>query len=97
MKYLKITAKYSLNGKDEVTSATVPYVLETSYDLPDVYPFNQNIYFGPDDGAYLGRVYINKNGDIDYLADIIKLKGDKATYAPTRSGRYLFEFEIIEQ
>ena len=97
MKVLNIKAKFQLNNEDKVISASVPYVFKKNFKLPDEYPFNQNIYFGPDAGAFLGDIYIDENGKIYYLDDIIELKDGKAIYSPTRSGKYIFEFEVIEQ
>lgn len=97
MKYLIIKASYRLNNENKVSTACVPYEFGKCFDLPNEYPFNQNVYFGPDDGAFLGRIYIDQNGKIDYLSDIIVLKDNKATYSPSRSGRYSFEFEVVDK
>lgn len=97
MKILKIKVKYILKDRENIIEAEVPYILGSTQRLPDIEPFNQNIYFGPDDGAFLGSICIEENGNINYLSDIIKLneKGE-AKYSPTRSGKYEFSFALID-
>ena len=66
MKTLVIKIKYTLDAREKVAEATVPYILNTSHNLPDVYPFNQNYYFGPDSGTFLGQIYIDEKGRFTY-------------------------------
>lgn len=97
MKILHIKVIYKIDGATKTSEATVPYVLSSEQKLPNIYPFNQNVYFGPDSGAFLGVVHINENGNIYYMDDIIVLKDNKATYSPFKNERYVFEFEVIEK
>ena len=96
MKEIIMTVKYVLNDKEQEEVARFPYKYGTRVDLPDVYPFNKNVYFGPDDGAFLGRIYIDNNGDLDYIKDRISLKDGMATYSPFKNDLYFFTFEVVD-
>ncbi|MBP5575057.1 MAG: hypothetical protein J6X50_04940 [Bacilli bacterium] len=98
MKYLSIKVTYKINDEEGTSEACIPYVLDSVNELPDIYPFNQNYYFGPDTGTFLGRLYITKDGKLDYFDNIIELNKDgKTIYKPTKTDRYIFEFAIIEK
>ena len=74
MKILHIKAIYKIDGVVKTSEATVPYILNSEQKLPNDYPFNQNVYFGPDNGAFLGVIHINESGKVYYMDDIIFLK-----------------------
>lgn len=97
MKILHIKAIYKIDGVVKTNEATVPYVFDTSHNLPNVYPFNQNYYFGPDSGTFLGHIYIDEQGRLHYFDNIIELHDGVNVFAPLKSGRYVFEFEVIEK
>ena len=97
MKTLVIKIKYTLDAREKVAEATVPYVFNTSHNLPDVYPFNQNYYFGPDSGTFLGHIYIDEKGRLHYFDSIIEQHDGVNVFAPLKSGRYVFEFEVVEK
>ena len=97
MKYLQIKAVFMQDGISKTSEALVPYKFGASYQLPKIYPFDQNIYFGPDDGAFLGDISIDKEGRINYLADTIKLKEGATEYSPFKNKKYVFFFEVIEK
>ena len=82
---------------DNTKRVEIPFEIPSRVTLPNEYPFNQNVYFGPDSGAFLGDIYIDERGKIYYLDDIIELKNGKTVYSPTKTGRYVFEFELIDQ
>ena len=97
MKVLVIRAKYNRDGVIHVVEARVPYEFGKSFNLPDIYPFNQNLYFGPDTGTYLGRIYIDKEGRIDYVENLVTLHEGVNVYTPLKKELFIFEFEVVEE
>ena len=97
MKILKIRVRYTLDAREKVAETTVPYILDSSHNLPNVYPFNQNYYFGPDSGTFLGQIYIDERGRLYYFDSTIELHDGVNVFSPLSSGRYVFEFEVVEK
>ena len=97
MKVLKIKVQYQLKGEEKTAEVTIPYELEKGFDLPKIYPFTQNVYFGPDSGTYLGRIYIDKDGNLSYVDGTVVLVDGKAHYSPFNHDLYVFDFEVVEQ
>lgn len=96
MKVLKIKVTYDSDGERKIAETSVPYVLDKGYDLPKEYPFTKNVYFGPDSGAYLGYIYIQKDGNLHYLGDIVRLDSEKVHYSPFKNAMFVFDFEVVE-
>ena len=96
MKVLKIKVEYDSDSERKVKETSVPYVLDKGYNLPEEYPFTKNVYFGPDDGAFLGYIYIQKDGNLHYLGNIVRLDSGKAHYSPFKYDMFVFDFEVIE-
>ena len=97
MKTLMVRVKYTLDAREKVEETAVPYILNSTHNLPDVYPFNQNYYFGPDSGTFLGKIYIDEKGRLYYFDSIIELHDGLNVFSPLKSGRYVFEFEVVEK
>ena len=72
----------------------VPYILGSRVDLPNIYPFNKNIYLGPDDGFSLNDMYIKENGDLDYCQTIIKLENNPTRFSPFKHDLIVFIFTL---
>lgn len=94
MKQLIIKAKYKINDEDTFSEVRVPYILSSEQKLPDIYPFNQNVYFGPDLGAFLGVLYIDEIGRINYLDKLIELNEGTTIFSPFKTEKYIFEFKV---
>ena len=97
MKVLRIKVTYDDNNERKIAETSVPYVLDKSYNLPEEYPFTKNVYFGPDSGTYLGRIYIDKDGNLSYVDGTVVLVDGKAHYSPFNHDLYVFDFEVVEQ
>ena len=97
MKYLIINVKSNVGGKQRTDEVQVPYVLGEKVNLPKEFPFDQNIYFGPDSGVYLGYMSIDQEGNIHYVDKVIKLENGKADLNPFNGDRHIFHFEVIDK
>ena len=74
----------------------VPYTLSTRINLPDEYPFNQNIYLGPDNGFSMSFLYIDSKGRIEYCDEIVELHDGVNIFSPFKGDRFVFNFELKE-
>ena len=93
MKKLIIEVIYSDNTK----RVEIPFEIPSRVTLPNEYPFNQNIYLGPDNGFSMQHLYITKDGKIDYCDQIIELHEGVNRFSPFKYDRYVFNFEVREE
>ena len=75
----------------------VPYIAPSRVELPDEYPFNKNIYLGPDDGFSMRYLFIKEDGRIDYCQKIITLQEGVTVFSPFKHDLFVFHFEVKEQ
>ena len=94
MKNVLLQVIHNEKTEDE---ASFPYQ-EGSYALPDRFPFNANIYVGPDAGFNLKTVNVTEDGRIQFgYNDIVEIQNGVGEYDLKIKGEpYRFVFRIKE-
>ena len=94
MKYLKVKVTYDEEGASKTKEVKLPYELKSTLVLPDEYPFNQNIYTGPDTGFNMRYISVLENGLLEYCLEYIKLDKEITRFSPFKNDRFVFYFEL---
>ena len=88
MATLRIEAHWKKDGKEGKTVATVPFE-DGKHNLPKEFPFDSNVYLGPDYGYSLDWIAIEKEKMVLNFAyaDTVKLDKDGKGYWKSNSKR----------
>ncbi len=92
---MKIQIKVSF--KDELIEAVVDYEKGTVQKLPDIFPFNQNVYLSGDDGISLKSISILEDGQIEYCRSRFNVPIEGSILSPFKDERLIFHFRLINE
>ena len=90
---LKMKVKY-LDGEIwKEKELKLPFTPNKVIDLPNEYPFNQELLLGPDAGYSFRTIYITPQGKIEYLGHYLDPRKEEV-FSPLKSERITFVFSL---